>query len=135
MEKMLSCRRKAQGRLSLGFDYLLLLRLRNPGETIRAERRCGQPFAVEKIANRMIRPAVANRDGGIHLVAANDDRAADEIWNLVGHSITAVRPRSSEHLNDPVFALTGDYLLEIEADSDLDPWVLRLRFHTFVGSL
>jgi hypothetical protein len=73
--------------------------------------------------------------GGSVALCWDDDVVADEIWELVGHSITEVRSRSSDHPNDPVLVLTGSYMLEIEADSDLDPWVLRLRGHTFAGSL
>ena len=72
---------------------------------------------------------------GSSLVVRWDDKSAsDAIWDLVGHSIIEVLPRSAEHPNDPFLVLTGAYGLEIEADSDLDPWVLRMSDHTFVGS-
>jgi hypothetical protein len=62
-----------------------------------------------------------------------DVKSIDEIWNLVGHSIIGVRSKSTSEVNDPVLVLTGGFLLEISADSDLDPWVLRLPGQTFVG--
>ncbi|SRR6266508_813159 len=73
-------------------------------------------------------------EGQSRIVSWNEEGATDVIWDLVGHAITEVRPRSTEHPSDPVFLLTGGLRLEIHADTDLDPWVLRLPELTFVGS-
>lgn len=63
-----------------------------------------------------------------------DDAAADAVWELVGNAITSIAPRSPQHPRDPVLKLSDGYALEIEADSDLDPWVFRVAGHTYVGS-
>src|SRR5437764_889194 len=54
------------------------LRLRRDLEVIRAERRRRQPFAVEQVAYRMVRPPVAHGDRVVHLAAAYDDGVADD---------------------------------------------------------
>lgn len=60
--------------------------------------------------------------------------AENELAQLVGHSITGART-SRWNLNDPILSITGGYLLEIESDIDLDPWVLRFPKEVFVGRM
>jgi hypothetical protein len=73
--------------------------------------------------------------GSTTLVAWNDTTVADQIWELVGTAVIDVRTWSTHHPNDPAFVLTSSDRVELEADSDLDPWVLRLPDRTFVGSI
>jgi hypothetical protein len=37
--------------------------------------------------------------------------------------------------SDPAFRITGNFFLEIFSDTDLDPWVMNLPGHTFVGGV
>lgn len=55
-----------------------------------------------------------------------------KIQNLVGTSIIGTRP-SAKNPNDPIFFLTDNYIIEIEADTNLDPWVVHLSGEIFVG--
>ena len=70
---------------------------------------------------------------GSGAVRWDDDAVEDALWDLIGHSIVDVRVRSPRSLHDPAFVLTDGFVIEIEADSDLDPWVLHLDKHVFVG--
>jgi hypothetical protein len=71
---------------------------------------------------------------GTKVLTAWDDQAVeDSSWELLGHQIYAVRPRIPGNDQDPVFELSGDLHLEVFADTDLDPWVLRLPTQTIVG--
>lgn len=58
----------------------------------------------------------------------------DAIWELIGHSIIEVR-QSTTNPNDPTFVLSGDYSIEVAADTDLDPWVMSVPGITFVGTM
>ncbi|HWM56964.1 MAG TPA: hypothetical protein VNO83_03935 [Pseudonocardia sp.] len=49
----------------------------------------------------------------------------DDAWDLSGHSLVAVSSDSPD-IVDPVFVLDGGIRIEVHADTDLDPWVLRL---------
>lgn len=42
---------------------------------------------------------------------------------------------ASRNPNDPIFELTGGYDIVIEADEDLDSWVLSLTGMTFVDAM
>jgi hypothetical protein len=68
------------------------------------------------------------------LFAWDDSGVGDAVWDLIGRSITGVRRRSKHSPEDPVFFLTGGLAIEVRADTDLDPWSLRLPGHVFVGS-
>lgn len=71
---------------------------------------------------------------GTSVVSAWDDvDVEDSSWDLVGHQITNAGSRIEENREDPAFSLTGELRLEVLADSDLDPWVLRLPSQTLVG--
>jgi hypothetical protein len=72
-------------------------------------------------------------DGQKRLFAWDDADVSDRVPTLVHHVITDVRQRSQDAPNDPAFVLTGGLILEISADSDLDPWVLLLPTKVFVG--
>src|SRR5436305_738405 len=67
----------ARSRFRLAFrqrgSLELLLRLRDAGELVGAERRRGQAVAVVEVADRMVRPAVADRDRLGDLRAADHD--------------------------------------------------------------
>ncbi len=53
----------------------------------------------------------------------------DEAWELVGHSLLSVSPTDV----DPVFELSGGFFIRVSADTDLDPWTLRLPQVVVVG--
>lgn len=74
-------------------------------------------------------------EGPTAVTAWDEPGVEDESWNLVGHLITAVRPRLDGNSEDPAFSISGALVLEVLADTDLDPWVLRLDLtgKTFVG--
>lgn len=76
-------------------------------------------------------PWVLTRNGD--RVTSWDADFADVVWDLIGQSVTRVTA-SGGRPHDPAFVLTEGYVLDVEADTDLDPWVLRLRGITYVGS-
>jgi hypothetical protein len=53
----------------------------------------------------------------------------DEAWELVGRSLLSVSPTDV----DPVFQLSGGFSITVFADTDLDPWTLRLPHALVVG--
>jgi hypothetical protein len=61
----------------------------------------------------------------------DDDHVEDLVWELAGHSITGVERRESS--DDPVFLLDGGLRLVVIADTDPDPWILRLADLVIVG--
>jgi hypothetical protein len=63
---------------------------------------------------------------------AETEMISDKLWDLVGNSIVSVE-QSSSNPNDPVFHLTDDYVLQVQADSDIDPWSMTVRGQVFVG--
>ena len=72
-------------------------------------------------------------DGQSRLFGWDDPDVANQAPSLVGHVISEVRERSRDAPYDPAFVMSGNLVLEISADSDLDPWVLLLPGRTFVG--
>jgi hypothetical protein len=58
----------------------------------------------------------------------------DDVWDLVGHDVVGVTAASPD-LVDPVFELDGDIRVVVSADTDLDPWTLRLPNLIVVGSM
>jgi len=72
-------------------------------------------------------------DGRSRLYSWDDPDVANQVPSLVGHVISEVRERSQDAPYDPAFVMSGGLVLEISADSDLDPWVLLLPGRTFVG--
>lgn len=58
----------------------------------------------------------------------------DALWELIGHEIVRVR-ESPRNPNDPVFEMTGGYSIEVDADTDLDPWVITVGKTTFSGTM
>lgn len=71
--------------------------------------------------------------GRSRLYSWDDPDVANQVPSLVGHVISEVRERSRDAPYDPAFVMSGSLVLEISADSDLDPWVLHLPGRTFVG--
>lgn len=62
--------------------------------------------------------------------------SGNAFFTLIGHTIVTVSGSEDEaHPNAPIFEISGGYILEIEPDTDLDPWVLRTSGMTYVGSL
>ena len=57
------------------------------------------------------------------------DAIEDEAWELVGQSLLAVSPTDV----DPVFQMSGGFVLRVSADTDLAPWTLRLPHAVVVG--
>ena len=72
-------------------------------------------------------------DGQSRLFGWDDADVAGRALSLMDHAITDVRERAKDAPYDPAFVLSGGLVLEIAADSDLDPWVLHLPTRTFVG--
>jgi hypothetical protein len=74
---------------------------------------------------------------GDKLVTSYGDEGAGEILaGLVGNEVVALGPvASSRVLGDLQVSLGDGSVLDVFADTDLDPWVLRLPEHTFVGTV
>lgn len=71
---------------------------------------------------------------GTLLFSWSSEGADDLIWDLVGHTITAITAQSTTAATDPALILTGGLVLEVFSDVAVDPWVLRLPGITYVGS-
>ncbi len=75
------------------------------------------------------------RRGGALLTSIEDPGAEARLGELVGATITDVVAQTSRGTaGDPVFVFADGARLELFADTDLDPWVMRLPEETFVGS-
>lgn len=74
------------------------------------------------------------RDG--LLVCAYGDRNAETaLQELIGASLIEMDVEAcARPSTDPAFRLAGNRWLEVFADTDLDPWVMRLSAQTFIGS-
>jgi hypothetical protein len=69
------------------------------------------------------------------VTSIDDPNAGASLNELVGIEIVdVISGASAEVSNDPVFILGDGTRLEILADTDLDPWTVRLSDQTFVGS-
>lgn len=71
-------------------------------------------------------------DSEVVLTAWDRSDAGDAIWDLVGRELVDVQ--RARNFVDPIFRFCGDIDLAIAADTDLDPWVLRVAGRTFVGT-
>jgi len=69
-------------------------------------------------------------DGVISAFGAHDAEA--RVSSLAGGELIGIS--ATGELGDPIFELSGGLQLEVFADTDLDPWVMRLPSHTFVGT-
>lgn len=56
---------------------------------------------------------------------------SDRLWDLIGHDLTDIRAADK----DPVLTFSGGYVLELFADTDLDPWVLHVPGIVVVGAI
>jgi hypothetical protein len=65
-------------------------------------------------------------------VSWESDDIEDTCWDLVGHSIVSVTSEDGAAM-DPVFGVDTDITVSVFADTDLDPWVLRLPDLVIVG--
>lgn len=72
-------------------------------------------------------------DGQSRMFGWDDPEVGNYAPRLLHRTITDVRQRSIDAPSDPAFVLSGGLVLEIAADSDLDPWVLILPTEVFVG--
>ena len=86
------------------------------------------PWRLWRDGNLVIDPDLMEGDEAI-----NAELVAGVLWDLIGHSLVGVQ-NSSKNVNDPVFVLTGGYVIEVEADTDIDPWTFSLPGMTFVGT-
>jgi hypothetical protein len=66
------------------------------------------------------------------ITAFGGDDAEAQVARLVGGELTGLS--ATGDLGDPIFDLSGGLQLEVFGDTDLDPWVMRLPSHTFVGT-
>jgi hypothetical protein len=74
------------------------------------------------------------RDGQL-ATSYGDNGAAEVLDGLVEKTIVAVNGGGSDRgAGDLQLALDDGAILDVLVDTDLDPWVLRLPDHTFVGS-
>lgn len=71
------------------------------------------------------------RDGQLE-TSYGDDGAAAVLDGLTGTAVISLG--GSGGPGDLQIALDGGGVLDVFVDTDLDPWVLRLPDHTFVGS-
>lgn len=72
---------------------------------------------------------------GVLVCAFGDPGAESRMKSLVGAKIVAVRGQSAVHEEwDPAFEIADGFTLEVFADTDQDPWVMRLPEQTFVGA-
>lgn len=58
-------------------------------------------------------------------VTWESDDIEDQAWELIGRDVESVTS-SDDRATDPVFHFRGGIYLEVKADTDLDPWTLRL---------
>lgn len=73
--------------------------------------------------------------GGALVTSIEDPGAEGRLRELVGTTIIDVTSQTSRGTaGDPVFVFADGARLELFADTDLDPWVMRLPNKTFVGS-
>jgi hypothetical protein len=70
---------------------------------------------------------------GTTVTAWDLEGVEDASWDLVGHQINRVERRKAGEDEYPAFELSDGLRLEVIADSDVDPWVLRLPTQTIVG--
>jgi hypothetical protein len=77
---------------------------------------------------------VVDPDNLVESDVAATEIVTDAVWELIGHSIIKVR-RSGTNQNDPISVLTGNYSIDVAADTDLDPWVMSVPGITFVGTM
>jgi hypothetical protein len=71
-------------------------------------------------------------DGPDRSYTWESETVEDDAWDLIGHSIVAISSDSPD-IVDPVFVFDNDIRLTVRADTDLDPWVLRLPGLIVVG--
>jgi hypothetical protein len=72
--------------------------------------------------------------GGVIVTSIDDPNAEARLRELIGFAIIDVVAQASARTsNDPVFVFADGARLEIQSDTDLDPWVMRLPGTTFVG--
>lgn len=55
----------------------------------------------------------------------------DRLWDLVGQQLESIQVVHG----DPVFGFSGGYKIEVFADTDIDPWVLRVPGSIVVGQI
>lgn len=71
--------------------------------------------------------------GGSAIRTAWDRPDVEDVTReLINHHIVGVRKAPNGF--DPIFSLDGDLDLEVNADTDLDPWVMHTGGRTFVGA-
>lgn len=73
--------------------------------------------------------------GGALVTSIEDPGAEAHLRELVGASIVEIVAQTGwGTARDPAFVFADGARLELFADTDLDPWVMRLPDKTFVGS-
>jgi hypothetical protein len=75
------------------------------------------------------------RHSGAVLTTWDRDDAEDVAAGLVGASIESASYARSGNPKDPAFQISGGLSLEVAADTDLDPWVMRVPGGIFVGGV
>ncbi len=75
------------------------------------------------------------RHGDTVLTAWDEDDVEDVAWDLIGASIESASYAPSGNPKDPAFQISGGLSLEVEADTDLDPWSMRVPGGIFIGGV
>jgi hypothetical protein len=71
---------------------------------------------------------------GVLVTSIDDPNAEARLRELIGSAIVDIVAQADARVSsDPVFVFADGARLEIQSDTDFDPWVLRLPGTTFVG--
>jgi hypothetical protein len=72
--------------------------------------------------------------GGVPVTSIDDPNAEARLRELVGSIIIDVVGHTNARGSyDPILVFADGERLQIDSDTDLDPWVIRLADETFVG--
>jgi hypothetical protein len=69
--------------------------------------------------------------GGIAF-SCSSANVEDLVWDLIGAQVLRIDRRGSGVIYDPILVLSGELMLELFSDTELDPWVLRFGDSTVI---
>jgi len=106
------------------------------------------PLRIERVEGNRVLPTLVGPEWALALVCPWvlrdgkdvvvewDGPSSEEIAALVsGDAIVAVELRDPMEPQDPAFIFESGRVLEIYADSDLDPWRFRIGNDIYIGPL
>jgi hypothetical protein len=67
------------------------------------------------------------------LFSCDSNDAADQVWGLIGETVTAVAPMAPSRV-DPALVLSSGLTLEIMSLHPVEPWVFRISGQIWVAS-